>query len=196
MLCTYPELLGWYRIQVVRFMARNRLSSTRTARSAALAVLPYLMLPCLKGEKMASNGGYDWRASRTGIRDQLFGVSTGPFWSALFADCVLLLIVITYRCLPNCSGPHPPSPRFGGRSRPPSGSAAQVRPGLSQARRALGTGARSATRGAGERPFLHKWPCDRPSASPTAVSIPRRRDLRHGSRRRGVRSCRTRRWQT
>ena len=103
MLCTYPELLGRYRIQVVRFTARNRLSSTRTARSAALAVLPYLMLPCLKGGETASNGGYDWHASRTRIKDQLFGVSTGPFWSALFADCVLLLIVITYRCLPNYS---------------------------------------------------------------------------------------------
>ena len=36
--------------------ARNRLSSTRTARSAVLAVLPCLMLPCLKGEKTPSNG--------------------------------------------------------------------------------------------------------------------------------------------
>ena len=57
------------------------------------------MLPCLKGGETASNGGYDWQASRTRIKDQLFGVSTGPFWSALFADCVLLLIVITYRCV-------------------------------------------------------------------------------------------------
>ena len=56
MLCTYPELLGRYRIQVVCFTARNRLSSTRAARSAALAVLPYLMLPCLKGGETASNG--------------------------------------------------------------------------------------------------------------------------------------------
>ena len=29
-----------------RITARNDVSSTRTARSAALAVLPYLMLPC------------------------------------------------------------------------------------------------------------------------------------------------------
>ena len=39
------------------------------------------MLPCLKGGETASNGGYDWQASRTRIKDQLFGVSTGPFWS-------------------------------------------------------------------------------------------------------------------
>ena len=34
------------------------------------------MLPCLKGGETASNGGYDWQASRTRIKDQLFVVST------------------------------------------------------------------------------------------------------------------------
>ena len=50
------------------------------------------MLPCLKGGETASNGGYDWQASRTRIKDQLFGVSTGPFWSALFAESVSLAL--------------------------------------------------------------------------------------------------------
>ena len=57
MLCTYPELLGRYRIQVVRFTARNRLSSTRTARSAALAVGADL-IPALRKSR---NPAIKWR---------------------------------------------------------------------------------------------------------------------------------------
>ena len=54
-------------------------------------------------EGASTPSGMTGRHFEPGSRTQLFGVSTGPFWSALFADCVLLLIVITYRCLPNYS---------------------------------------------------------------------------------------------
>ena len=38
--------------------------------------------------------GYDWQASRTRIKDQLFGVSTGPFWSALYCNMAYVLHLV------------------------------------------------------------------------------------------------------
>ena len=58
-----------------RITARNPISSTGTARSAALAVGRCLIAAYRNSGKTALNGGNDWRASRTGIRAIAF--STG-----------------------------------------------------------------------------------------------------------------------